>query len=79
MPLYEYLCRECDTKFEKLLPMSQVHLDSTCPECDIPSPRVLSVFAAFTSGEGDEFMPIAGAGGGCACGGPGGCACASMN
>ena len=79
MPLYEYLCKDCNTKFEMLRPMSQVDKTAACPECETSAPRVFSVFAAFTSGQDEGFAPIAGAGGGCGCCGPDGCACSSFN
>jgi putative FmdB family regulatory protein len=73
MPIYEYVCPDCEVKFEKLRPMSDGnHAD--CPTCDTQAPRVLSLFAAFSSTDGGD--PMAFAGGGCACAGGGGCACA---
>lgn len=74
MPLYEYVCTPCDHKFEKLRPMSQVGEDASCPQCDSPSPRALSVFATFVSETEGDWSPSM-AGGGCGGCGPGGCAC----
>ena len=43
MPLYEYVCDECNTQFEVLRSASDTE-EVTCPECDaqacpIPYPR----------------------------------------
>lgn len=73
MPVYEYLCPSCETKFERLRPMAQGH-QAQCPDCETQSPRVLSMFAAFSRGAGGETAPVAG--GGCACGAGGACGCA---
>ena len=71
MPLYEYLCRECDTQFERLLPMSQ-GATADCPHCGTPAPRILSLIAApIRGGSSGDFCaePFSGAcaGGACAC------------
>lgn len=73
MPLYEYVCAECEVKFEKLAPMSDGR-SSACPTCGEEAPRVLSMFAAISRGADGEFAPVAG--GGCACAGGGACGCA---
>lgn len=70
MPLYEYYCRACGTKFELLRPMSRAVEPASCPQGHPGAERTLSLFAAVTRGENAE--PAA-AGGGCACGGA--CAC----
>lgn len=68
MPVYEYICMECEGRFERLLRMSDP--DPACPRCaGNRVRRQLSVFAAQTSGP----APVARSGGGCACGGA--CAC----
>ncbi len=55
MPLYEYVCRECNTRFEQLRPASRMDDAATCPEGHDRGERVLSVFAAITKGSADEF------------------------
>ena len=77
MPLYEYYCPRCATKFEQLRPMSRSDEPATCPSGHNGGTRALSIFAAVSKGEGGgTIMPDAsGGGGGCACGG-GGCGCA---
>lgn len=47
MPIYEYLCQECGTRFEKLI-RGTTGADSTptCPSCEsAATQRVLSSFA----------------------------------
>ena len=78
MPLYEYYCRSCSTKFEKLVPLRQATAAVACPAGHQEAERTLSVFAVVRAGDGAmDFAPAAG--GGC-CGG-GACACGggSMN
>jgi putative FmdB family regulatory protein len=76
MPVYEYRCRTCDTRFEARRPMSDAAAPINCPDGHLDTTRLLSVFASLTSGSALPAMPTAGAGpsgGGC---GPG-CACMS--
>ena len=75
MPIYEFTCTVCATRFERLRPMSHMDDEAPCPECDSDSRRELSVFSAFSSGPSGGASPIAGGGGGCGGCGPGGCAC----
>lgn len=53
MPIYEYRCRECSHRFERIRPMDDEGADLQCPECGCRAPeRLLSVFAATTSSTG---------------------------
>ena len=76
MPLYEYHCQRCTSSFELLRPMSESKQEADCPRCEAPAPRLLSVFAAYTTGSGVGEAPsaVAGMGGGSCCAG-GACAC----
>lgn len=71
MPIYEYVCPECEVKFEKLRPMNDGNV-APCPTCDQDSPRVLSVFAPISASSDGEPVPL---GGGCACVAGGACGC----
>lgn len=43
MPIYEYVCKTCGHKFEKLTSLASAHLSSECPNCGAKSgERVLS-------------------------------------
>ena len=82
MPLYEYYCPPCGTRFELLRPRSQMDDAATCPSGHITNNRVLSLFApparstqSANGGVATETMPQIGAD---ACNGiPGhfGCSC----
>jgi putative FmdB family regulatory protein len=74
MPMYEYYCRECDTRIEKLRPADARDQPVACPNDATHRPkRLLSVFATMTSSK-DAYSASAGpSGGGCACGGHCGC------
>lgn len=75
MPLYEYYCVRCESKFEALRPMSQSDKPAVCPDGHDGAGRVLSVFAALVAGEGGRATAVAEQGvGGCGCG-AGGCGC----
>jgi putative FmdB family regulatory protein len=74
MPLYEYYCQRCSSKYELLRPMSRSDEPGTCPRGHTGGVRTLSVFASVgKAGEGDASYELP-SGGGCACGG-GGCGC----
>ncbi|MEI7646283.1 MAG: zinc ribbon domain-containing protein [Chloroflexales bacterium] len=46
MPLYEYQCPDCDTRFERLVRSSESAPTIACPTCGGErSARVLSMFA----------------------------------
>lgn len=53
MPIYEYKCQKCSTKFELLQNMGATNEGVTCPKCGAPKPvKQLSVFTS--SGEGSS-------------------------
>lgn len=65
MPLYEFTCRKCSTRFEALCRIGETGRGVTCPECGARRPeKQLSTFAA----HGGE--PSAAGGDPCACGKP---------
>ncbi|MHB8736332.1 MAG: FmdB family zinc ribbon protein [Terriglobales bacterium] len=65
MPLYEYVCTSCETRFEKLQTVAQVG-QATCPHCNRGTVQLqLSVFASPSGGV---------RAGGCGCT-PSGCGC----
>jgi putative FmdB family regulatory protein len=75
MPIYEYVCERCETKFEALRPVTRMDEPALCPGGHAGARRVLSRFAAVSRdeyGDAGEFENAAGGGcGGCA----GGCTC----
>jgi putative FmdB family regulatory protein len=73
MPLYEYYCASCKTKFDALRPMDQADVAIQCKNCEsVRTSRVLSVFATLSS-NGERDAVQSSFGGGC-CGG-GSCGC----
>jgi putative FmdB family regulatory protein len=73
MPVYEYFCSNCRTKFDALRPMSEADVAIKCENCDSPrTGRVLSMFFAQTGGSSGP-SEFGGGGGGCGCGGA--CSC----
>lgn len=73
MPVYEYLCRTCDSRFETRRAMSDAGAPIACPEGHPDTTRLLSVFAAVgRSTAGPAPAPAARPAGGCGAG----CACA---
>ena len=67
MPIYEYVCMQCESHFEELVRNGE---EPPCPDCGGPNVRrQLSVFAA----HGVEQQPSFGGGGGGCCGGSCGC------
>lgn len=75
MPLYEYYCSDCKSKFELLV--SHKHADDiVCMKCHGEKvKRLLSVFAAPRGAdESFSFDEMPSAGGSCGCGG-GSCGC----
>jgi putative FmdB family regulatory protein len=75
MPIYEYLCEECDTRFEKIVINKQQEI--ACPKCTSKKASIqLSVFAKTNGGSNGasaKSSNSADGGGGSCCGG--GCGC----
>ncbi len=70
MPLYEYQCEACGTKFDMRRSIQASDDPAQCPNCTSnQSKRQVSLFISFTKGAaGSESS-----GGGCGCGGA--CSC----
>ncbi|HEX6817855.1 MAG TPA: FmdB family zinc ribbon protein [Ktedonobacterales bacterium] len=87
MPLYEYYCSDCRSKFEVLTSYEASQGSMVCATCHGANVRkLLSVFARRSrGGDGDDFGDFSdgdygddggedfGGGGGCSCGGACGC------
>jgi len=71
MPIYEYICEDCQTHFEKIVFNKQQEI--ACPKCAGKRNTIqLSVFSAANGSASGPSGGFSGGGGGC-CGG--GCAC----
>jgi putative FmdB family regulatory protein len=78
MPVYEYYCSHCNTKFEALRTMKQADDPIPCENCESErTARVLSVFFATVQHGldrgGQSVSGMTEGGGGCGCGGA--CSC----
>ena len=73
MPICEYLCEECETRFEKIVINRQQEI--ACPKCASQKASIqLSVFATANGGSnGASAKSSSPSGGGSCCGG--GCGC----
>jgi putative FmdB family regulatory protein len=73
MPVYEYVCQDCQHEFEKLRPMSDADALVACDGCrGEHTQRKLSVFFAQSAGQ-----TVAGTSAGKSCGGCTGRSCGS--
>ncbi|MEE8194595.1 MAG: zinc ribbon domain-containing protein [Dehalococcoidales bacterium] len=61
MPIYEYICSGCQSRFELLRPMSRSGDGVLCPRCHSPAERALSTFACFSRDESGLTSSVAGA------------------
>jgi putative FmdB family regulatory protein len=79
MPLYEYVCSECDNKFEVLRPLDQAENEACCPKCQKSARRVMSTVSVFTTSPGGVPKTVPGStGSSCASCSSGNCStCAS--
>jgi len=73
MPIYEYICDDCQNEFEKIVINKQQEI--ACPKCASKKATIqLSVFSSATAGGSSKsFTPQSSSGGGGCCGG--GCGC----
>ena len=72
MPIYEYVCQECETTYERLVRSSSERIE--CPKCG--SGRKTLQFSTFSSpnGSASSSTESSSAGGSCGCT-PRGCGC----
>lgn len=80
MPIYEYLCESCNTRFEKLVRRTEDAIEAGCPSCgDKHLAQQYSTFAARGGANSDssftpaQTRPDAGGCGSPMCGSPGFC------
>lgn len=67
MPIYEYVCSECDSKFEQLRPLSAADQTAECPHCHKQARRKMSTFSAFSTSLSGIPKTVPGAGGSSSC------------
>jgi len=74
MPIYEYTCPKCSTRFEQLRPISKSQEDASCPKCSTASSRALSRFVSRAKDDLSMLNHMPSSGGGSSCG-----SCSSSN
>ena len=60
MPIYEYVCPNCEFKFELLRPLSQASEGASCPRCQQSAERIMSVFIGHSTNDGGMLTTIGG-------------------
>jgi putative FmdB family regulatory protein len=77
MPIYEYICNDCEARFERIVINRQQEI--ACPKCASKKATIqLSVFATSngsSNGASAKSPKSLSGSGGCCGGGGGGCAC----
>ncbi len=49
MPIYEYYCLKCNTRFEQLRPINRAGEGINCPSCNTLAKRTPTTFSARTA------------------------------
>jgi putative FmdB family regulatory protein len=68
MPKYEYFCRTCNTRYEKIRPMTEADAPIDCPNCEEQNSSTPHSSADYSSSSAMSSGGC-GCGGACACGG----------
>ncbi|MFC1918680.1 FmdB family zinc ribbon protein [Chloroflexota bacterium] len=71
MPIYEYVCPDCEFKFELLRPLTKAGEAASCPRCHKSAERKLSTFACVSKDASGFTSPV----GGSSCAGCGATGC----
>ena len=73
MPVYEYRCRDCNTRFDTLVKSAGAATEVSCEHCASSNVRRLVSSFAMVGGYDDTYVASEGSGGGGCCGGSCGC------
>jgi putative FmdB family regulatory protein len=58
MPIYEYVCRDCGTKYDKFVRSASSEVKLKCPKCgSVEGDKAFSAFSARTNGGGVSSGP----------------------
>jgi len=60
MPIYEYFCPNCKSKFELLRSMNCVNEDAFCPICNTRGQKTLSAFTSLSKDSEGVSIPMSG-------------------
>ena len=67
MPIYEYFCPKCESKFELLRSISKSDEDAECPECQSLSKRTITTFVGRVKVDGAGGESTVASAGGSSC------------
>ena len=56
MPIYEFACKKCDTRFELMRAVSEMNKRAKCPSCKSQATKRLVTNFAFSKGSAPDFM-----------------------
>lgn len=73
MPLYAFICRDCQTSFEEKRPFARAGDPAACPTCNSANTRKQLGMVALHTGSEPASIPVPLANGGGCCGGSCGC------
>ena len=82
MPYYEYVCEDCNTKYEMKRCLAEIDDPSACPQCHgTHVARQMSRVIAFSHGDGGTVSALGSESGCGSCGGGscGSCGCGSSH
>ena len=65
MPIYEYQCGACNTKFELSRAVTEALQPATCPSGHEGARKLFSAFMTFSKGANGVLTAVSGGGGGC--------------
>ena len=66
MPIYEYVCNDCDARYERIVMSARQEI--ACPKCESKRHTLqLSVFSAGKSANGTSSSSAASSSGACGC------------
>ena len=65
MPIYEYYCPQCKSKFEQMRSINNCDKDAACPVCGTNSKKAFSRFASFSKNSSGISSPISGTSSSC--------------
>ena len=65
MPIYEYICKDCNNKFEAMRSFSDADKEISCTHCGSTNTK-RAVSKCFSCGSGGETFSATSSGGGCA-------------
>ena len=60
MPIYEYFCPSCQSKFELLRSMHWINEDAFCPTCNTIGQKLLSAFTSLSKDSEGVSVPMGG-------------------